>query len=271
MNKKLIRLLSLAMIAVMALSLCACSAGTVEEEATTITYKSEVPEGKQEVVERFNKLMADTKNAKGFDEMKYSLGNDISGVDSENATLKNLIKLYADESASAAAGQEGLSTKDPEKKVTAKECFPVMGSDEAAVLDFADVRSAVITDNEADAYYTIVIKLNPEKNPNQEDSIYGKLYKITKDEDILKAFDGFKDFFTVGSYDANYGVGTIRMQVDKKSDRVMKVELIREVAIETTVTGQGAMKDEIGKDIPATFNYSSTATYEVLWKDIPVE
>jgi hypothetical protein len=157
------------------------------------------------------------------------------------------------------------------KKVTAKECFPVMGSDEAAVLDFADVRSAIITDNEADAYYTIVIKLNPEKNPNQGDSVYGKLYKITKDEDIIKAFDGFKDFFTVGSYDANYGVGTIRMQVDKKSDRVMKVELIREVAIETTVTGQGAMKDEIGKDIPATFNYSSTATYDVLWKDIPVE
>lgn len=271
MNKKLIRLISLALIAVMALSLCACNAGTAEEETTTIRYNSKAPEGKEEVVARFNKLMADTKAAKGFEEMKYSLGNDIGGVESDNATLKNLIKFYADQSAGAAAGAEELSTKAEDKKVTAKECFPVMGSDEAAVLDFSDVRSAVITDNEADTHYTIIIKLNPEKNPGQGEGVYGKLYKITKDEDILKAFDGYKDFFTVGSYDANYGVGTIKMVVDKKSDRVMRVELIRDVAIETTVTGQGAMKDEIGADIPVTFNYSSTAVYEVSWADIPTE
>ena len=51
MNKKLIRLISLALIAVMTLSLCACNSGSAEEEITTVAIVSGDPEGKAEVVE----------------------------------------------------------------------------------------------------------------------------------------------------------------------------------------------------------------------------
>lgn len=274
MNKKLIRLISLALIAVMTLSLCACGTGSTEEETTTtVAIASGDPEGKAEVVARFNKLMADTKVAKsikedeknGFEEMKYWLDHDINDVESENETVKSLLKLFSDK---VTSNGYDLSTNNEEEPSNPKECFPIMGSDKAGALDLADVRSAVITDNGSDSHYTIMLKINPETNPDQENSIYGKLYKITEDGEILKEFDGYKDFITVSGYDATYGVGTIKMIVDKKTDHVTKLELSREVAIETKVTGQGTLKDEIAADTAVTFKFTSTANYEIIW---PVE
>lgn len=273
MNKKLIRLLSLALVAIMTLSLCACNGSSTEEETTTtVAIESGSPEGKAEIVARFNKLMASAKNAKsleedeknGFEEMKYWLDHDIKGVDSENETIKSLIKLFADK---VTSNGYDLSTKNEEEPSNPKECFPIMGSDAAGALDLADVRSAIMTDNGSDTHYTIIIKLNPETNPDQENSIYGKLYKITEDGEILKEFDDYKDFITVAGYDATYGVGTVKMVIDKKTDRVTKLELSREVAIETKVTGQGTFKDEIPADTVVTFNFTSTANYEIIWPE----
>ncbi len=273
MNKKLIRLIALALIAVMTLSLCACSTGSAEEETTTtIAIVSGDPEGKAEVVARFNELMAATKAAKsveedeknGFNEMKYWLDHDINDVESDNETIKSLIKLFADK---ATSNGYDLSTNNEEEPSNPKECFPLMGSDKAGALNLADVRSAVITDNGADSHYTIMIKINPETNPDQENSIYGKLYKITEDGEILKEFDGYKDFITVDGYDATYGIGTIKMVVDKKTDHVTKLELSREVNIETKVTGQGTLKNEIAADTAVTFKFNSTANYEISWPE----
>ncbi len=271
MNNKIIRLIALALVAISVFSLCACNSGTAEEETTTAVPYSEgavIPDSKAEVVEKFNKLMADTKAATDFEEMKYWLDHDAGGIDCENNTVKSAFKLMSDNVTNEGHELFSMSTKDENKKVTAKDCFPVMGSDKAGMLDLADVRSAVITDNRMDEHYTLIIKINPETNPEQEDSIYGKLYKISKDEDVLAEFAKYKDFFTVGEYNATYGEGTIKMFVNKKTDRVTKLELSRNVVVETTISGQGTLKEEIGADVPVKFDYNSTANYEIIW---PVE
>ena len=271
MNNKLIRLLALALVAISVFSLCACSSTSETDETTTAVPYAEgavIPDNKAEVVDKFNQLMAKTKEATDFEEMKYWLDHDAGGIECENATVTAAFKLMSDNVANEKHELFSMTTKNEEKKITAKDCFPVMGSDKAGALNLADVRSAVITDNRMDEHYTLIIKINPETNPNQDDSIYGKLYKISKDEDILAEFAKYKDFFTVGNYSATYGEGTIKMIVDKKTDRVTKLELSRNVVVETTITGQGTLKSEIGADVPVKFNYNSTANYEIIW---PVE
>lgn len=265
MNKKLIRLLSLALAAVMVFSLCACNGGTAEEETTTtIPYSDQaIKDGdvaKAELVAKFNKLMADTKASTEFEGINYWLDQSAGDCECENEYVKASFKTLADKITN---NDFGLSTTDEENPASVKDIFPVMGSDKAGALDLADVRSAVITDNEEDTHYTIVLKINPETNPEQENSIYGKLYKISKDDEILAEFAKYKDFVTVEKYDATYEIGTIKVVVDKATDHVTKLELGRTAAIETEITGQGTLAS-VGT-VPLKFKYYSTANYEITW------
>lgn len=244
----------------MIFSLCSCS-GNVQEEEEKIVYASEIPSGKAEIVDRFNKIMAVAKSSSAA--ISYSLDQGAGGCECENEYVKAAFKTLADKMTNQ---DFGMSTAYGE---STKDIFPVMGSEDAGALDFTDVRSAAITDNEGDKTYTIIIKINPETNPEQEGSIYGKLYKISKDEDILKNFDGFKDFATVESYSATYGVGTIRVTVDKATDHITKLELSRDVKVTTEVTGQGTLAS-VGT-VAMTFDYHSTAHYSLDWDNPETE
>ena len=262
MNKKLIRLISLAIAVMMIFSLCACSGSPVEEEEKEpIKYASEAPSGKAEVVDQFNKVMAIAKSGKAA--ISYSLDQGAGGCECENPYVKAAFKTLANK---MTGNDYGMST---EYGQPATDIFPLMGSESAGSLDFTDVSSAIITDNEADTTYTIIIKINPETNPEQENSVYGKLYKISKDEDILKNFDGYEDFATVESYSATYGVGTVKVIVDKATDHIIKLELSRDVKIETEVTGHGTLAS-VGT-VAMTFNYWSTAHYDLNWDNPETE
>lgn len=262
MNNKFIRVISLALVVISVLSFSACSTSPVEEETTTtIVYASEKPVGKAEVVERFNTVMKTAKEGKVA--ISYSLDQGAGGCECENEYVKASFKTLANKMTNndfAMSTEFGQPTTD---------IFPIMGSDDAGFLNLADVRSAVITDNEGDTHYTILIKINPETNPEQENSVYGQLYKISKDEEILKFFEGYEDFATVEEYSATYGVGTIKVIVDKETDHITKLELSRDVAVETEVTGQGTLAS-VGT-VPLKFNYSSTAHYELNWDDPATE
>ena len=262
MNKKLIRLISLALAVMMVFSLCSCSNANVEEEeTTTINYASESPSGKAEVVERFNKVMAIAKSGKAA--ISYSLDQGAGGCECENQYVKAAFKTLANKMTDESFG---MSTEYGQPTT---DIFPLMGSENAGTLDLTDVRSAIITDNEGDTNYTIIIKINPETNPEQESSIYGKLYKISKDEDILKFFEDYKDFATAESYDATYGTGTIKAIVDKATDHIVKLELSRDVKVATEVTGQGTLAS-VGT-VAMTFNYWSTAHYDLNWDNPETE
>lgn len=253
MNKKLIRILSLALAIVMLFSLCSCD--TYEEEEEEIKYASEVPSGKDAIVARFNDVIASAKNEKPA--ISYSLKQGTGGCDCENQYVKASFKTVA----KMITGEKfGNST---EYGADTTDIFPLMGSANPAVFSSSDVRSAVITDNANDATYTILIKINPEKNPEQGKGVYGKLYQITKDEDILKNFDIVKDLMTVGGYSAEYGIGTVKAVINKTTDHIVKLELSRDVRVETEVTGQGTLAS-VGT-VPLAFNYNSTANYDLDW------
>lgn len=261
MNKKLMRFISLTLAVLMVFSLCSCGENAVEEEETTIKYASEAPSGKAEVLERFNAVLKTAKEGKVA--ISYSLGQGAGGCDCENPYVKGAFKTIANK---VTNNDFGMSTEYGQPTT---DIFPLMGSDKAGALDLTDVRSAIITDNQGDQTYTIIIKINPETNPDQDNSIYGKLYKIEKDEDVLAIFDSVKDFMTVESYSATYGTGTIKAIVDKTTDHIIKLELSRDVRVETEITGQGTLAS-VGT-VPMSFDYWSTAHYDLNWDNPDTE
>ena len=93
-------------------------------------------------------------------------------------------------------------------------------------------------DDGTGATYIIVIKIYPEKGPNQKDSIYGKLYNIMDDKEILSHFDVIK---------------------------LTELSLSRNVVVSTELTGVGTLAD-LGT-VPLEFNYEATENYSVDWFD----
>ena len=88
---------------------------------------------------------------------------------------------------------------------------------------------------------------------------------MPKDADILAEMGKFSSILTAESYDAQYGVGTVKAEIDKTSDHLVKLELSRDVDVATEVTGQGNFAS-VGT-VPHTFKYSSTAKYELDWNN----
>ena len=259
MNKKLLRIISIALAAVMVFSLCSCDTYVEEEEKTK--YASEVPADKGAIVERFNKVLADAKAGKPT--VSYSLDQGTGKCECENeyvkASFKTVANLITDESF-------GMNT---EYGQDATDILPVMGKADAGMIKPVDARTAFITDNKEDKTYTIVITINPEENPEQDGSVYGKLFKIEKDEDILKNFDNIKHLMTAEKYSANYKIGSIKAVINKATDHLIKLELHRDIRVETEVTGQGTLAD-VGT-VPLAFDYNSTAKYNLDWDNPATE
>ena len=253
MNKKLIRLLSLSMAVIMLFSLCSCN--SYDDEEKEIKYASAVPQTKGEILVRFNEVMASAKN--GNPAISFSLDQGAGGADCENKYVKAAFKTVSKDITKESFGEK------TEYGASSKDIFPQMGKTDAAALELNDIRSAVITDNETDDTYTILIKIYPETNPDQDNSVYGKIFKIEKDADILKNFDIVKHLMTADSYSATYGTGTIKAIIDKTSDHLVKLELHRDVRIETAVTGQGTLAS-VGT-VPLAFDYNSTEKFDLDW------
>lgn len=255
MNKKFIRIISLLTAILMVFSLCACTAATDDEEEE-IKYASAVPATKAEIVDRFNAVIASADASNPA--ISYGMDQKARGADCENSNLKAAFKTVADWITDEGFGQETAYGED------ATNILPANGTDKIEKLLVSDIRSAYVTDNKADKTYTIIININGEEDPEQDGSIYGKFYKIDKDEEILANFDVVKDVMTVEDYDATYGVGTIKATIDKATDHILKLELSREVKVETAVTGVGTLAS-IGENVPLTFDYSSTENFSFDW------
>ena len=256
MNKKLLRILSIALAAIMLFSLCSCD--TYVEEEDEIKYASEVPADKAAIVERLNKVIADVQTGKPA--VSYGLGQGTGGCDCENEYVKASFKTVAKFITKEGFGQSTEYGQD------LAGVFPVKsGESDSTVINVSEVRTTFITDNKTDKTYTIVVKINPEENPEQNNSVYGRLFNIEKDEDILKNFDNVKHLMTADSYSANYKVGSIKAVINKTTDHLVKLELHRDVRVETQVTGQGTLAD-VGT-VALAFDYNSTANYDFDWNN----
>lgn len=255
MNRKLIRILALVLVAVSLFSLCSCSLDAEEEEK--IKYARDIPHTKNEILARLNLVISDVKTQKPA--VSYSLDQDAGGADCENKYVDAAFNTVADE-----LTQESFDASS-EYGQSAKDVFPLMGSENAAKLEPTDIRSAFITDNLHDRYYTIYITIYPEFNPTQNNGVFGKIFNITDDSEIINNFKSVSQFMTFDSYNANYHIGTIKATIDKETDHLTKLELHRDVDVETVITGQGTLAT-VGT-VPLTFNYNSTANYSINWDD----
>lgn len=255
MNKKVIRLLALVLVAVSLFSLCSCDFGGEEDEK--IKYARAIPQTKNEILERLNLVISDVKTQKPA--VSYSLDQDADGADCENEYVDAAFKTVANE-----LTQEEFE-QSSEYGQSAKDVFPLMGSENAAKLEPTDIRSAFITDNLHDRYYVIYVTIYPEFNPTQDSGVFGKIFKITDDSEIINNFKSVAQFMTFDSYNANYHIGTIKATIDKETDHLTKLELHRDVAVDTVITGQGTLAT-VGT-VPLTFNYNSTANYSMNWDD----
>ena len=134
-------------------------------------------------------------------------------------------------------------------------------------LDLKNIKSANIVDidDATSRSYTIELTIWEESNPTQENSIFGKIYKITPKDEILNELKKASDYMTIDDYDAQYQVGKIIAVVSKETDRLSELKLEREIRVETEVTGQNTLA-EMGT-VPLAFTYSSTANYSVNWDD----
>lgn len=262
MNKKFVRFSSLLIAVLMVFSLCACGA----EEDETYDYKSPVPTTTEEIIARFNEVMAGAKS--GNPGISYSIKQSASMSGDQKDKCENKYIKAAFKTLEDAITEEKFSEETAYGDST-KDIFPNRGSDSVTPLTSADVRSAYVAENKDDgtgATYKITIKIYAENDPeNGDGGAYGKIFNIMKDEDILKNFEVVNSVMTVESYSTQYGIGTIQATIQKDTDQLTELKLSRDIVVTTVVTGVGTLSD-LGT-VPLEFNYSATETYSVDWFD----
>ena len=247
MKKKLMRIISLVLIAVTALSLCSCA---VNMEDEVIKRASAIPQTKQEIFDYFCKAYENVKTAKPA--VNYSLSEKAKSPDSENGHIEEAFATIAK-----------LMTNGSSDSVE-------YGQDNSAILpkdifDIKDIKSANIIDidDTTSRSYTIVMTIWEENNPTQDDSVFGKMYKIAPKDQILEELKKGSAYFTVEDYDSQYNVGTIRAVISKETDKITELKLERNVLVSTEITGQGTLA-EVGT-VPLSFKYESTESYGFDW------
>lgn len=247
MKKKLIRIVSLMLVAVMALSLCSCTSNMEEE---VIKRASAIPQTKQEIFDYFCKAVENVKTAKP--KVDYSLSEKAKSPDCENSHIEEAFTTIA--KLMTNGNSDGVEYGEDNSAIMPKDMFDINDIKSANIIDIDDTTSRS---------YQIVMTIWEEDNPTQDDSVFGKVYKIAPKDKILEEMKKASSFFTVEDYDSQYNAGTIRATISKETDKISELKLERSVIVSTEITGQGTMAD-VGT-VPLSFRYESTESYGFDW------
>lgn len=246
MKKSIIRVVSLVLIAVMALSLCAC--GNMEDEV--IKRASAIPQTKQEIFDYFCAAMDKVKAEKPA--ISYSLSEKAKSPDCENSHIEEAFATIAKLMTNGTS--DSVEYGEDNTAILPKDMFDIKDIKSANIIDIDDTTSRS---------YTIVMTIWEENNPTQDDSVFGKVYKIAPKDQILEEMKKGASYFTVDDYDSQYNVGTIRAVISKETDKISELNLERSVIVSTEITGQGTLA-EVGT-VPLSFRYESTEKYGFNW------
>lgn len=249
MKKKLIRIVSLVLIAVMAFSLCSC---TNSDDDKVIRAEAKIPQTKQEIFDYFCNAVELVKTEKP--KVDYSVKEKAKSPESDNSHIKEAFPTIAK-----------LMTKGSSAGVEyGQDNSEIMPQD---IFDIEDIRSANIIDidDTTSRSYTIIMTIWEEDNPTQDESVFGKMYKIAPKSEILEEMKKGSAFFTVEDYDSQYNVGTIRAVISKETNQISELSLERSVIVSTSITGQGTLAD-VGT-ASLSFRYESTESYGFDWND----
>ena len=112
----------------------------------------------------------------------------------------------------------------------------------------------------------VTITLKDEEDPKAGEGFFGKIFNIPdrkKIADEMKALEGYLKYD--GTYKAKYTGCSIYMEINRKTDEVIKVEFHRNIEVEVQVTGVGTL-ESIGTTT-LKFVVGGTDRYELDWAD----
>lgn len=248
MKKNLFRAICLVLVAITMFSLCSC--GDFEEEE--VKYASAVPQSKEEI---FNYFCAALQKVQATNPaISYDVSCKAKSPECENSNIKAAFPTIA-----------GLMTNGTKAETKyGEDCAAVF---KGTTLQLLDIKSANIVDinNTTSKSYTIVLKIWEEANPTQDNSIFGRIYKLTDKKEILKEFEKASAYITADDFDTQYSVGTITAVISKDTDQITELHLDRAVQVSTEITGQNTLAS-IGT-VPLSFRYESTENYSFNWED----
>ena len=289
MKSKTIKILALLLTACVFLGVTSCSGGSGAEEetteATTIASATPLMTEKAEVLAYFNSVMAAAKAGKAA--VKYSSNYDPKGFECENATFKaalpTITKLMkdgfnADLGAEVAYG-DSLADIVPVKGGAAltlteadivdiainAEAFAKLAEEESKLANDSEysTESAIIVDEDV---RKITITLADEADPQAGAGLFGRIYNIPDRAKIAEEMAKASDYMTYdGTYSAKYTGCSIYMEIDRTTDKVIKVEFHRNIEVDVTVTGVGTLED-LGTT-PLHFVVNGADVYEFDWNE----
>lgn len=271
MKKKIYAVCALVLVAAMFFSFAACDAGTTDTEETTVTAMSEMPVGKEAMVNYYNSVINAIKVKKPAVK-KFQSTENVSNVicgteDGERNTLleksvPTLKKFIFDGTKKAFEESRNAETKYGDD-LTA--LFPVSGESWSSRLTAADVESAEIEANDDNSQRTLTLVI---KEPSVD--LVKKAFNLGSEEDRAAAVKEFREklkgylsFTDIESL--TYTECKIICVINTKDNTVASVEYIRTEKITTTITGEGTLA-EIGT-LPCSFEYTYGDKYEMDWTD----
>ncbi len=251
MKKNIIRIISLVLVAIMTMSLCSCSENMEEE---VIKRASAIPQTKEEIFNYFCKSVEMVKTGKP--KVEYGASGKATSPDSENSHVKEAFKTISKLITDGAYKDKGVIVEygEDNSKVMPDKMFDIKDIKSANILDI---------DNETSRSYTVVFTIWEESNPTQDDSVFGKVYKIASKEDILAEMKKASEFFTVEDYDSQYKSGTVSAVISKETDKITELHLDKTVVVATEITGQHNFAD-VGT-APLKFNLEVSEEYKFDW------
>lgn len=289
MKSKTIKILALLLTACVFLGVTSCSGGSGGEEetteATTIASATPLMTEKSEVLAYFNSVMAAAKAGKAA--VKYSSNYDPNGFECENATFKaalpTITKLMkdgfnADLGAEAAYGDSladivpvkggaalALTEADIVDIAINPEAFAKLAEEESKLANDSEysTESAIIVDEDV---RKITITLADEADPQAGAGLFGRIYNIPDRAMIAEEMAKASDYMTYdGTYSAKYTGCSIYMEIDRTTDKVIKVEFHRNIEVDVTVTGVGTL-EALGTT-PLHFVVNGADVYEFDWNE----
>lgn len=289
MKSSTLKILALLLTACVFLGVTSCSTSGNEEEtteATTIASVTPLMTEKAEVLAYFNNMMASVKNGKAA--LRYSSSYDPNGFECENATFKaalpTLVKLMKD-GFNADLGAEVAYGEPLADIVPLKNSPAALALTEADIVDIAinpeafsklaEEESKLASDSEYSTAEAIVldedvrkitITLADELDPQAGAGLFGGIYNIPDRAMIAEEMAKAADYITYdGTYSAKYTGCSIYMEIDRTTDKVIKVEFNRNIEVNVTVTGINTF-EALGTT-ELTFVVNGSDVYEFDWNE----
>lgn len=272
MKKKIYAICALLLAFAMLFSFAACDAGTPEEEEeTTVKAATEAPEGKDAMVEYFNRLINSVKGKKPAVKKSQSTENVsdfVCGVEDgeRNSTFEKAIPTLKKYILKGVKGAfEESRNAETEYGADIKDIFPIAGQDWSSKLTAAEVSDAVLEANEDNSQRTLTITIvepsadtvakafNPLSEKNRKDAV----------EEFRTKLNGYISFTDIESM--TYTECKIICVINTEDDTIASVEYITSEKITTTITGEGTLA-ELGT-LPCSFVYTYGEKYELNWVD----